>query len=1269
MRDDALTVAEAATALGTSPQTVRTLLRKGELRGRKRPVGARYVWEVSGEGVDEFLSTFGRFDGGRRSKSATRAEQRDRTASSTDLAEAPSGEGHEPPDAESSQDAPDTPPPDRRPFVLRPRGRATVVVVLLGVPLCLAYVAARVFPGALWFDELGQVDVFGQALAAKVELFVLVAGTVALFIGANLALAFRRTEVVQTRSGLFVLVAASLVTGSLFGSAVDGHWQTYLLWRHRQSFGEVDPIHGKDVGFFVFTLPFELMASGLLLWLVAVGAGYVVLVYWARRTLGFRPLHATFEVQVHLALLAAVFLLCLAWRFRLEQYLLELGQPSAQDLHSFAGAGYVDIHVRSPGLAALTIVAVVLAIACVAAPFVARTGYARRAALFVGVPGALLLVGVALVGALIPALVQRFVVDPNPLLSEEPYVTRSIDATRTGLGLEAVEVEPYAPTGSFRAADFAEVDDRVANVPVWDAWVLGERMRQLVTDTPYYSPEDPTLDVARVDGRRQLTIVSARELDLRPLRGQAGTWINNRLSYTHGLGLIRFSGMDIEQNREPHLIDAGLDVREPRIYFGNLPQVRRGVEEDRAEPKIFTPTTDRRIAESPWVLVDTRRPEVDIPPLEGASQGPYHYDGTGGIELSSWTRRAVFALALGSKELLLSDDITPESRILLHRDVNDRLHTLAPFIHWDSQAVPLTANGRIVFVVDGYTTSEFYPYAERVDLGGAEVNYARASVRATVDAFSGETVVYLTDESEPIAQAWAEIFPTLFRPESEMPSELRHRLRYPPDLFDAQATAYERFHAIQPEVFASGSDRWSRPIALSGPIEVAGDVDFDESDEDELRLTMQPSYSFAPPPGQTSPRLLLRTLYTPDRGQNLVATLTGWIDADGRTRLAALSIPRDPVTLGPAQISRLVFATPRVRNLLGLRNLEIRDLDKSSLDAVLLGQPHLLFLPDGIVQIQSLYEGSRGPGAARLLGVTAFLNGRAGLGPDIESAIRQALNEPPQVEVLPPEGPIVVDTPVELAYEVENARREFVTITSSAGRQRDVRELTSGRGTIMWVPTAAGIAHMRVEVEGLDGTHVADSAEIRVLSRPPTIRLVDPPRRAVVGRPVRITFEIANGRYEQVRVSTHAGIVFNRRYLVRDGTAVVEWTPEAPGRAVLLIRAHGHQDQTTTQIVHLDVVPGPEAPAQPTVHLAHAPDVVTVGRPSELTLWAHGCRVAEVRVKAPGGDLRTWRSPCPARGSTFAWTPTRPGRHLLTAVAYGSATTAQTTTSLNVERP
>jgi uncharacterized membrane protein (UPF0182 family) len=370
-------------------------------------------------------------------------------------------------------------------------------------------------------------------------------------------------------------------------------------------------------------------------------------------------------------------------------------------------------------------------------------------------------------------------------------------------------------------------------------------------------------------------------------------------------------------------------------------------------------------------------------------------------------------------------------------------------------------SGRILFVVDGYTTSANYPYAERVDLGGASVNYARASVRATVDAFTGQVSLYLSSETDPIARAWAEAFPTLYLPHEQMPAELRGRLRYPADLFAAQATAYERFHTTRPDRFASEADVWSPPdepcrLARGGRRRRLRRVGRRRSaSHDAARVQVLASA------GRTRPALLLETYYSPRRGQNLVGTLSGWIDERGRSHLAARSLPRDTVTLGPAQVSRLVFSTPRVSNLLGLRNLELRDLDKSSLDSVVLGAPHLSFLPGGVVQIQSLYEGSRGPGAARLLGVTAFLNGRAGLGPDIYSAVRQALNQPPYIDVLRPAGPIFVGQRVELRFDVENAQREAVAVTSPAGRQTADLSLTTGRGTTVWVPSAPGRARAR----------------------------------------------------------------------------------------------------------------------------------------------------------------------------------------------------------------
>jgi hypothetical protein len=362
-----------------------------------------------------------------------------------------------------------------------------------------------------------------------------------------------------------------------------------MLWQHRQTFGVTDPLHGKDVGFFVFTLPFERAVVQYSFLLVAAAAVAAALVYWARGSITLRPLRVAHEAQVHAAVLGAAFLLILAWRLRLQQYTLELGQPSPEDDNSFAGASYVDARIRSPGFAALSIFAVLLAFACVAAPSVARNWYGRRPRFFLGVLVAKLAIGVIFVSAWLPALVQRYAVDPNPLLSERPYLAASIAATRSSLGLDKIDVESYSPTGSFSPDDIPGVRKRLAHVAIWDSSLLKARMRQLVTETPYYEPEQPTYDVVPVDGRRQLTLTSARELNIHRVR-DAGTWINNRLAYTHGVGLARFSGTDVQPDRQPRLLDAGLGIRQPRTYFGDFPP---------GSPS--------------WVVADTRRAEVDVP--------------------------------------------------------------------------------------------------------------------------------------------------------------------------------------------------------------------------------------------------------------------------------------------------------------------------------------------------------------------------------------------------------------------------------------------------------------------------------------------------------------------------------------------------------------------------------------------------------------------------------------------------------------------------------
>jgi len=505
-----------------------------------------------------------------------------------------------------------------------------------------------------------------------------------------------------------------------------------------------------------------------------------------------------------------------------------------------------------------------------------------------------------------------------------------------------------------------------------------------------------------------------------------------------------------------------------------------------------------------------------------------------------------------------------------------------------------------------------------------------------------------------------------------MPAWLRERARYPIDLFKAQATAYERFHTTRADVFASGADVWSPPTSLSGSLEVAGDIRFDSDDEDDLRRPVKPEYKLAAPPGRKTPRLLLSTSYSPRQGQNLVASLEGWVDARGRAHLASRVLPGEPITLGPAQVSRTVFSTPRVSELLGLTNLELRDLDKSSLDTVSLGKPHLLYLPGGIVQIQSLYKGASGPGVSRMIGVTAFVNGRAGVGSDVASAVRQALNQPPGVEVMKPSGPAVVGTPVQLPFQVKNARREVMTIESSTGRWSHTRSIAAGLGSVAWTPDAPGPVRVRVAVEGVDGSKATAGVAFRVLSPGPAVRLTRAPRRARVGRAVKFEFRVEDGLSEVADISTRDGL-FARRYRIRKGTGVLEWTPAAPGRAEVRVRVRGRDGQTASDSARLTVAPAPRAKPRakprrgaPGVTLLDAPRRAMVGRAAEIAFSVGAAGSAIARITGEDGEARVWFFDRAAGRVAFRWTPTRAGDYRLTISAQTSGgRTAQTTMPLS----
>ncbi|MDD5657378.1 MAG: UPF0182 family protein, partial [Elusimicrobia bacterium] len=537
-----------------------------------------------------------------------------------------------------------------------------------------------------------------------------------------------------------------LAVAALAGLSFGREWRVWLPWLRAVPFGKSDPLFGLDLGFYLFSLPaWRVLQGALSLFstLAAVlAAGAYVLngdIAWegGRPRLGGRAAR-------HLLAAAALVLFAWAWGDWLDRYGL-LTRPG----HAFFGAAYADVHARLPGLA-------VSALASLAAALGLLVLSARRAP-----PGMKLALGLFL-GAfavraaavrLVPELLQRFVVLPNEIALEEPFIARNIAMTRAAYGLEAVRERDFPAEPSVTPAELADHRGTLENVPIWDERPLLASLAQLQEIRPYYRFAAVYNDRYRIGGRYRQVLLSARELDAAKLPSR--TWINEKLAYTHGYGLVMGLVNESGPEGQPVLLvkdippsgPPGLEVARPEIYFGNL---ARG-----------------------WVAVGSRAREFDFPRSDDNVYSSY--GGSGGIVVGGPLRRLALALRLSSLKLLLSRDITAQSRVLLRRDILERALAITPFLDYDRSPYLALAEGRLVWILDAYTRGRTYPYA--TPFGG--VNYIRNSVKVTVDAYTGETRFYAAQPQEPVLRAWDAVFPGLFRPLAEMPPALREHLRHP----------------------------------------------------------------------------------------------------------------------------------------------------------------------------------------------------------------------------------------------------------------------------------------------------------------------------------------------------------------------------------------------------------------------------------------------------------------------------------------------------------
>ena len=741
--------------------------------------------------------------------------------------------------------------------------RVIVLVAAVGllfiVPATLDFVA-----NWLWFGEVGYRGVYSTEITVRgVTGAISFALSFAWFaLNARMALAAMASapNSFTTREGFTVslpsrdqvrpLVMLLAAIGSfLIASFVSSQWMTLLLWWHQVPFGKADPVLGHDAAMYVFTLPALELIRGLCLALLVLAAAGTLALYFAAGQAALTPFGVRVDQRArrHLASLAALLFLVLAlgaWMSRLN----EIVSPSG----IIQGASYTDAHARMPAALALMVAAVVAAALAAAT----AVGKSNRGVLV----GAAVYIVVLLCGEGYASLLQRFAVTPNEQVRETPFMEYNIAATREAFALDRVEERELRGEATLTRKDIEANRGTLDNVRLWDHQPLLETFGQIQEIRTYYDFVSVDNDRYQINGQSRQVMLSVRELNPAALPNR--TWVNERLVFTHGHGLtlgpvnqVTSEGLPVLFVRDlPPVTTVDLNVTEPSVYFGELV--------------------------NDYAIVRTRAQEFHYP--KGEDNVYTTYNGTGGIPLESFWKKLLFAAHFRNYQIILSDDITSESRLMFDRQIRRRVAKIAPFLVLDEDPYPVVSDGRIFWIQDAYTVSDRYPYS--TSLGG--VNYIRNSVKVVIDAFQGSVTFYAAESSDPIAQSLAKIFPTLMRPLSEMPAGLRQHVRYPEDIFQLQASVYATYHMTNPAVFYNKEDQWEAPAV-------------DSSGESSR---MSPYYAMMKLPGEQDAEFIQMLPFTPRRRDNLASWMVARSDGDHYGKLQVFQFPKQTLVFGPQQV-------------------------------------------------------------------------------------------------------------------------------------------------------------------------------------------------------------------------------------------------------------------------------------------------------------------------------------------------------------------------------
>ncbi|MDA8992868.1 UPF0182 family protein [Aquiluna sp.] len=833
---------------------------------------------------------------------------------------------------------------------------------ILGVIVFVLVSAAGIYTDWLWFRQLNFEVVFFTQIVGQIIAFLIGFALMSVIIAVGLISAWRSRPVYlkmpeaspfQAYQQLIenlrrvIMIGLPILIGVFGGLLASRQWETAALWLNGSPFGVTDPQFGLDVGFFVFDLPFYSFAVGFIsggIFLAALINAGVHLIYGGIRFTG-RTVEISKPARIQLAILIAAYMLVQGLSLWFDQY-----ATATSPGELFTGVTYSDANAVIPGLQILALISLAVALAFIVTAVIGRWRISIIAT-------ALMVASSLVLGGLYPWIVQTFQVVPNERTLEGPYLQKNIDATRVAYDLDKVEVVEYDASVVAEPGALRNDAKTTASIRIIDPALVSDAFRQLEQYRQYYSfPNRLHVDRYQIDGENQDTVIAVRELNQAGL-GDSNSWYNSTIVYTHGFGVVAAYGNKRDSDGKPLFFQSGIPTVgalgefEPRIYFGaNSPAYSIVGAPEGSEPL-----------------------EFDFPAGEDGERETYTtFDGDGGPLIGDIFTRIAYALKFQSEQILLSDAINENSQILYNRSPADRIAEVAPYLTVDSEIYPAVVDGRVKWIVDGYTTTTKYPYSnlesfnlsildsssETFNRQTSEVNYIRNSVKATVDAYDGSVDLYQWDEEDPILKAWMKLYPETVQPRSAISADLMSHVRYPSDLFKTQRSVLGSYHVTEAGAFYSQQDAWMTP---NDPVEGTG-----------LGTLQPPYYLTLQAPGETESAFSLYSTFIPQStGETTRNVLTGYLIAnadagneagkvnDSYGKLTLLNLPRETVVPGPGQVQNNFNADSNVSSLLNL----LRQGSTRVLNGNLLTLP----VGGGLLYVQPVYIESTGETSYPLL--------------------------------------------------------------------------------------------------------------------------------------------------------------------------------------------------------------------------------------------------------------------------------------------------------------